>query len=41
MKIVNKEEEFETLFSTAKSEAKNILVMMKYILKNFFKTQDI
>ena len=41
MKIVNKEEEFETLFSTAKSEAKNILVMMKFILKNFFKTQDI
>ena len=31
MKIVHKEEDFETLFSTAKSEAKNILVMMKFI----------
>ena len=41
MKIVHKEEEFETLFSTAKSEAKNILVMMKYILKNFSKIQGI
>ena len=41
MKIVNKEEEFDLLFSTAKSEAKNILVMTKYILKNFFKIQDI
>ena len=31
MKIVQKEEEFETMFSTAKSEAQNILEMMKYI----------
>ena len=40
MKIVNKEEEFENLFLTAKLEAKNFLLMMKYILKNFFKIQD-
>ena len=40
MKIVNKEEEFESLFLTAKSEAKNILEMMKFILKNFFKIPD-
>ena len=41
MKIVRKEEEFETLFSTANLKHKNILVMMKFILKNFFKIQDI
>ena len=29
-KVVNKSEEFENLFLTAKSEAKNILEMMKF-----------
>ena len=41
MKIVFEEKDFENLFLTAKSEAKNILEMMKFILKNFFKIQDI
>ena len=42
MKIVNKEEEFETLFFQQQNQRlKNILVMMKYILKSFFKIQDI
>ena len=36
MKIVNNESEFDNLFSTAKSEAQNILVMMKFILKKIF-----
>ena len=37
MKIVNKQEDFENLFLTAKLEAKKFLVMMKFILKNFSK----
>ena len=41
MKIVNKIEDFENLFLTAKQEAKNFLGMMKFILKNFSKIQDI
>ena len=41
MKIVYKEEEFETLFSTANQRHKNTLVMTKFILKNFFKIPDI
>ena len=37
MKIVNKEEEFETFFQQPNQKHKNILVMMKFTLKSFFK----
>ena len=40
MKIVNDESKLESLFLTAKTEAKNFLVMMSFTLKNIFKTQD-
>jgi len=41
MKIVRKEEEFETLFQQQSLKHKNILAMMKFILRNFSKIQDI
>ena len=41
MKIVNKSEEFENLFLTAKQEAKKFLGTMRSILRNFFKILDI
>ena len=41
MKIVNEESQLENMFLTAKTEAKNFLGMMSYILKNILKTQDI
>ena len=41
MKIVHKEEEFETFFLLQNQKHKNILVMMRFILKSFFKIQDI
>ena len=43
MKVVTKEDEFEELFLTARTEQKQkiFLVMMKYILRNSFKIQDI
>ena len=41
MKIVENESNLPELFSLAKNEAKNILVMMIYILRNTSKIQDI
>ena len=41
MKIVDEENKLENLFLTAKSEAKNFLIMMNYISKNILKTLDI
>ena len=41
MKIVHKEEEFETLFSTAKSEAKKYFGNDEVYIEKFFKIQDI
>ena len=41
MKIVHKEEEFETLFSTAKSEAMKYFGNDEVYIEKFFKIQDI
>ena len=41
MKIVQKENEFETLFSTAKSEAKKYFGNDEVYIEKFFKIQDI
>ena len=40
MKIVHKEEEFETLFSTAKSEAKKYFGNDEVYIEKFFKILD-
>ena len=41
MKIVRKEEEFETLFSTAKSEAQKYFGNDEIYIEKFFQTPDI
>ena len=41
MKIVQKKRNLKHFFQQLNLRLKNILVMMKYILKNFFKTLDI
>ena len=41
MKIVNKEDEFESLFSTAKSEAKKYFGNDEVYIEKFFRIQDI
>ena len=41
MKVANKPEELETLLPLAKLEAKNILTMIMYILKNILQIPDI
>ena len=41
MKVVYKEDEFETSFSLANLKLKNILGPTKFILRSFFKTLDI
>ena len=41
MKIVEEESQLENMFLTAKTEAKNFLIMMNYTLKNILKIQDI
>ena len=41
MKIVQKEEDFETMFSTAKSEAKKYFGNDEVYIEKFFKIQDI
>ena len=37
MKIVNEESQLENLFFTAKSEAKNFLIMMNLYIEKYFK----